>query len=112
MNDTTQPRGRATRSVEEIKRDTALSTTSDYNWSRIHDHGDGQPCAIDHADTTDVLNRVLAAEAERHTLLAQAARGHAERADSETRRYRDELEHIENVYRSRTAHLLTASETG
>ena len=41
------------------------------------------------------------AENERHTLLAQAAQDHLSRVEAETRRYRDELAHIESVFASR-----------
>jgi hypothetical protein len=43
------------------------------------------------------------AEDERHTLLAQAARDHLSRAESENRRYAAEIEHIESVFRDRIA---------
>ena len=42
-----------------------------------------------------------AAEAERATLLAQAAEQHEDRILTEMRRYKRELEHIQTVYEYR-----------
>ena len=41
------------------------------------------------------------AEDERHTLLAGAARDHLSNVRSETRRYEEQLEHIESVFQMR-----------
>jgi hypothetical protein len=43
----------------------------------------------------------MAAEIERHDLIAQAARQHLSNIEAECRRYQQELEHIERVYRMR-----------
>jgi len=46
---------------------------------------------------------ILAAEAERHDLLAQATRNHLSNIESELRRYREDTAHIESVYQLRIA---------
>lgn len=44
----------------------------------------------------------IAAEAERHTLLTQAARQHLDNMAAEARRYERELADIERVFKLRT----------
>lgn len=51
----------------------------------------------------DPAATLAVAEDERHTLLAQAARQHIKRLAAEMRMYEQELQHIENVFRDRTA---------
>lgn len=51
--------------------------------------------------TTTSAEVLAVAEDERHTLLAQAARDHLSNIRSETRRYEEQLEHIESVFQMR-----------
>lgn len=50
----------------------------------------------------DTVERQLAAEAERRALLTQAMHQHEDRLAAEIRRYRSEVEHINNVCDLRT----------
>lgn len=52
--------------------------------------------------TPDERQRLDAAEAERHNLIAQATRQHLSNLASESRRFERDLEEIEHVYKIRT----------